>query len=54
MREYMSKLAEINQTCDISVYKEYKKLSEKLDAFPVEKLISMFSQIKGTGKVKPG
>ena len=54
MRKFLGKLSEVHQTCDITIYKEYKQLTEKMDAFQVEKLISMFAQIKGTGKIKPG
>ena len=54
MRKFLGKLSEVHQTCEITIYKEYKQLTEKMDAFQVEKLISMFAQIKGTGKIKPG
>ena len=54
MRTFLGKLSGLHQTCDIGMYKEYKQLTEKMDAFQVEKLISMFAQIKGTGKIKPG
>ncbi len=54
MRKFLGKLSEVHQTCDMTIYKEYKQLSEKMDAFNVEKLISMFAQIKGTGRTKPG
>ena len=50
----MSRLAEVHSTSDIAIYREYKKLTEKMEAFPVDKLISMYAQIKGTGKIKPG
>ena len=54
MRQFLLKVAESHVNNELTLYKEYKKFSERMDSFPVQKLMTMFSQLKGTGKAKPG
>ena len=53
MRGFLSHVSDSHKSCDMSLYKEYKQLTEKMDSFQVDKLINMFAQIKGTGRIKP-
>ena len=54
MRQFLLKVAESHENNELTLYKEYKKFSERMDSFHVQKLMTMFSQLKGTGKIKPG
>ena len=50
----MIRLADVHENHHVTLYRDFKKLKEKMDTLPVEKILSMFTQIKGTGKKKPG
>lgn len=54
LRLFTLRLVDSHETGEMELYREYKKLKERMETFPVEKLISMFAQLKTTGKRKPG
>lgn len=54
LRLFTLRLADCHETGEMELYREYKRLKERMETFPVDKLISMFAQLKSTGKRKPG
>lgn len=54
MRGFLIRLAMAQEEAESQLVKEFKSLKEKIDGMSVEKLLSIFTNIKKTGTMKPG
>lgn len=54
LREIIMKGTSVHELSELDSYRSYTKLKENLEQLPVKKLLTMFTQLRGTGTRKPG
>jgi phage-related tail protein len=53
VRKIVIKITTCHETCERELYHDFTKLKDKMEMFPVKKLMEIFIQLKGTGTTKP-